>query len=169
VDNRRLDLGLVESLRAEAFGEPGQRTFRLFVGTPEGKVSLWLEKEQVVMLGSALEEILERVPPSDGEAPESDILRSFTGELEVKVGGLAIGFDANHSGFSVEATDFASAFDLSSISLLATRTQFVALAEQINQIVAGGRPRCPLCGTPLSGPAHFCPESNGHARVTRAE
>jgi uncharacterized repeat protein (TIGR03847 family) len=165
VDNRRLDLGVVESLQAEAFGEPGQRTFRVYAKTAEGAVSLWLEKEQVVMLGSAVEELMQRVPSDLGGSPDSDILKSFVGELEVKVGSLAIGYDADHSGFSLEATDFTSDFDLNNISLLATREQFTGLREQIDEIVSAGRPRCPLCGRPLSADGHFCPESNGHAAI----
>jgi uncharacterized repeat protein (TIGR03847 family) len=164
-----LDLGLVATLRAEAFGEPGGRTFRIYAETPEGQVSLWLEKEQVVMLSSALEDLLQRVPTSRGGEPESDVIRSFVGELEVKVGSLAVGYDVDHSGFTLEATDFASDFDLSAIGLLASRSQFETLEGQIDEIVAAGRPRCPLCGRPITGDAHFCPESNGHAEVARAE
>jgi uncharacterized repeat protein (TIGR03847 family) len=172
VDNQRLDLGLVRSIQAESFGEPGQRTFRVLVETPDGQVSLWLEKEQVVMLGSAIAELLERVPASRGSEPESDTLKSFAGELEARVGSLTIGYDATLRGFTLEAADLTSAFDLSNISsigCLATREQFSEMGKQIENIVAAGRPRCPLCSTPLSGGPHFCPESNGHAQVTRAE
>jgi uncharacterized repeat protein (TIGR03847 family) len=165
VENRRLDLGLVESLQAQAFGEPGQRTFRLLAKTADGEVSLWLEKEQVVMLGSAVAELLQRVSADLGDAPESDVLRSFVGELELRVGALAIGYDVDHSGFSLEASELTTDFDLSSVTLLATRGQLSDLQEQIHDIVAAGRPRCPLCGRPLAEEGHFCPESNGHARI----
>jgi hypothetical protein len=30
-------------------------------------------------------------------------------------------------------------------------------------VTASGRPRCPLCGSPLDGSLHFCPGSNGHS------
>jgi uncharacterized repeat protein (TIGR03847 family) len=172
VENQRLDLGLVSSIQAESFGEPGHRTFRLFVETPDGQVSLWLEKEQVVMLGSAVAELLERVPANRGEDPESDALKSFQGELEARVGSLSIGYDASLGGFTLEAADLSSAFDLSNISsigCLATRAQFSDMRDQIEGIVAAGRPRCPLCSTPLSGGPHFCPESNGHAQLSVAE
>jgi len=172
VENQRLDLGLVSSIQAESFGEPGQRTFRLFVATPDGQVSLWLEKEQVVMLGSAIAELLERVPANRGKDPESDALKSFEGELEARVGALTIGYDASLRGFTLEAAELSSAFDLSTISsigCLATRAQFSEMRDQIEGIVAAGRPRCPLCSVPLSGGPHFCPESNGHAQLSHAE
>jgi len=159
----------VRALQAQSFGEPGQRTFRLRAETEEGTVSLWLEKEQVVMLGTAVDEVLRRVPVGFGVHPESDVLRSFIGELEVKAGALTLSYDADHAGFLLEAGDFASAFALTSIALLASRQQLESVGDEIREIVAAGRPRCPLCGTPLTGGAHFCPESNGHLEVANQE
>src|ERR1039457_3843945 len=54
-DGRRLNLGVVQQLEAESFGDPGQRTFRLRATTSSGGVDLWLEKEQIVALGAAVE------------------------------------------------------------------------------------------------------------------
>jgi uncharacterized repeat protein (TIGR03847 family) len=153
---------------AESFGEPGQRTFRLLVGTVQGSVSLWLEKEQLAMLGSAIGDLLRRIPKGQGRKPESDALDSFSGDLEVRVGSLAVGYDESQSGFTVEATDFVTPLTLTSISFLANRKQFSELGDEIERIVVAGRPRCPLCGRPISGGAHFCPESNGHARLTKS-
>ena len=45
----------------------------------------------------------------------------------------------------------------------ANREQMQALSRQALEVVAAGRPRCPLCNTPLTGPTHWCPRSNGHA------
>jgi uncharacterized repeat protein (TIGR03847 family) len=166
VDARRLDLGLVQSLHAEAFGEPGERTFRLHASTSDGEVSLWLEKEQMVMLGSAVEDVLERVPADLGREPDDEPGTSFQGSLDARVGTLAIGFDPAHAGFTVEASDLEAAFELEEIVLLATRAHFQGLEEEINDIVAQSRPRCVLCGTPLTGGPHFCPESNGHTETS---
>jgi uncharacterized repeat protein (TIGR03847 family) len=165
VDTQRLDLGVLSSIAAEAFGEPGQRTFRLLLETSEGQVSLWLEKEQIVMLGSAIGELMERVPGRRGASPESDTLGRFTGQLDVSAGSLTVGYDPAHNGFTVEASDFSSPFDLTSISCLVARDQFTRVRDQIAEIVAASRPRCSLCGTPLTGGSHFCPGSNGHAHL----
>lgn len=168
MNDRRLDLGLIESVRAESFGEPGQRTFRVLARAGAGTVSLWLEKQQLAMLGSALEDVLSRTPQlSDAtEAPTAS--SGFVGDLEVRVGSLAVGFDAAGGGFSLEASDFTSALGLKSIALTARRDQFMALEQEISSIVSQSRPRCPLCGQPLTAGPHFCPESNGHARVGEA-
>ncbi len=162
-----MDLGLVADLTAESFGEPGQRTFRLLARTPEGAVSLWLEKEQIVALGAALEELLERV--RGGNEPSSLFKPVLIGELEVRVGSLTLGYSEEREGFVMEAADFISPFDFEAIRLTASRSQLQLVEEQIAQIVAGGRPRCPLCGTPLTGDAHFCPPSNGHAHLSEED
>jgi uncharacterized repeat protein (TIGR03847 family) len=138
----------------------------LLAETGEGAVSLWLEKEQVVMLGSAIDEVLKRVPARAGEGPAAAASGSFVGDLEIKVGSIAVGFDSEHLGYSIEAGDFESPFELEGIRLITGRETFSRLSGEIGDIVARGRPRCPLCGTPLAGGSHFCPESNGHAALS---
>jgi uncharacterized repeat protein (TIGR03847 family) len=169
VDSRRLELGLVVDLSAESFGVPGQRTFRLLVRSGEGQVAMWLEKEQVVMLGSAIGEMLDRLAADSGTAPVAETIGTFVGELDVKVGSLEIGYDPAHAGFSVEATDFESPMGLTSIALLAAREQLERVQNQIDSILSASRPRCLVCGRPLTGSPHFCPESNGHSSPTVAE
>ena len=43
----------------------------------------------------------------------------------------------------------------------------LALQSNALEVVAAGRPRCPLCHTPLSAPGmpHFCPPTNGHQKL----
>ncbi|MGH2442819.1 MAG: DUF3090 family protein [Chloroflexota bacterium] len=160
-----MDLGVVSDVHAQSFGEPGQRTFRLLTEIDDGSMSLWLEKEQVVMMGSAMEEILSRVPPPLGDGPVPSGPPTFRGEMEVRVGSLSIGYDLEHTAFSIEAGDLESSLGLDSVVLFAGRDVLAHLVEEISDIVAAGRPRCPLCGTPLSSEPHFCPRSNGHAHV----
>jgi uncharacterized repeat protein (TIGR03847 family) len=169
MDSRELDLGLVASVHAESFGEPGKRTFRLLASTGAGAIAFWLEKEQLVMVRSAIDEVLRRVPSSRGNEPASDTLRTFSGEMEVRVGALAIGFDADHEGYSVEVSELSAPFDLARITFLARRQDFESLSGEIAEIVAAGRPRCVLCGTPLTGEPHFCPPSNGHTVPVKEE
>jgi uncharacterized repeat protein (TIGR03847 family) len=156
---------LVEQLRAESFGEPGNRTFRLLAEESTARVSLWLEKEQIVMLARAAAELLERVPADVSLTPESAGGHGFVGELEVRVGSLSVGFDSGAGAFTFEATDFESPFGLESIKLLIARDQLAQMQDDLEDIIAAGRPRCVLCGTPLGDGPHFCPPSNGHART----
>jgi hypothetical protein len=39
-----------------------------------------------------------------------------------------------------------------------------ALSARIMEVVAAGRPLCPLCGAPIEG-THVCPASNGHVQT----
>ena len=53
------DLGPLNSLETEAIGEPGQRRFRLrLIAHDEVSASLWLEKEQVDSLATAVRRVL---------------------------------------------------------------------------------------------------------------
>ncbi|GAC1443162.1 MAG: hypothetical protein NVSMB52_01170 [Chloroflexota bacterium] len=118
------------------------------------------------MLGSAISEILERLPSDTGLSPEGRIPGVFVGELEVKVGSLSVGYDSVRAGFSIEASEFDSPFGITDIALLVGSPIFGRMRDEINEIVSAGRPRCPLCGRPLTDGRHFCPGSNGHARLT---
>ncbi len=160
-----MDLGLVARLTVESFGEPGHRTFRIYAETAEGTLSLWLEKEQVVGLANALDELLARVSAPRGSHPRDAGRSTFLGDLEVKVATLAVGYDPEVEAFSLTGSEFLSDLPVERVSLLADRTQIEEIRDQSEEIVAAGRPRCVLCGAPLSGEPHFCPESNGHAPV----
>ncbi len=167
MNDRRLNLGLVESLTAESFGEPGSRTFRLLAATPSGEVGLWLEKEQLVALSLAVKRILERVPDPQGMTPRP-VTRAaeVSGEVRAKVGSLSLAFDRVQDAFVFEATDLDEAtLDVQTLLLLATRGHLSRIQEQVDEIIAGGRPRCVMCGRPMGPGPHFCPPSNGHAHV----
>jgi uncharacterized repeat protein (TIGR03847 family) len=48
------------------------------------------------------------------------------------------------------------------VRLLVTRAQLRVLARHGAEVVARGRPLCPLCGNPLDPTGHICPALNGH-------
>jgi uncharacterized repeat protein (TIGR03847 family) len=166
-----LNIGVLDTLKVESFGEPGQRTFRVSGTTASGEVSIWLEKEQVVALGAAVEQLLERVGESTGSTPAPHIVpATISGEVSARAGSLSLAFDQSQDAFVLEATDlFDATLDVGTLVLLATRSQVAELEDQVDDIIAGGRPRCPMCGTALTEQAHFCPPSNGHARVRPAD
>jgi uncharacterized repeat protein (TIGR03847 family) len=41
-------------------------------------------------------------------------------------------------------------------------TTALAFAERAAELVAAGRPPCPLCGQPLDPQGHLCPRRNGY-------
>ena len=140
------------------------------VDLSDGQVSVWLEKEQVVMLGNAVDELLERLAEEAGIEPAGTAPDSFRGDLEVKAASISIGYDEARRGFTFQASDlYETPFELDTVSLLTDRSQLVQIAEEIADIVAASRPRCLLCGAPLTAGGHFCPPSNGHTEVSVTE
>lgn len=165
MEEQQLHLGRVVGLEAESFGEPGSRTFRVRATTGVGAVTLWLEKEQIVGLARAVTEVLERVDADGNESQPVPLDDRFSGELEVRVGVLAVGYNPSDAAFLLEATEFEPPLSFTHIDLTADRTQLQSMLAQLQTIVNAGRPRCVLCGMALSGEPHFCPPSNGHAHV----
>ena len=51
------EMGRIARLKADAVGEPGERRFRLIAESLEGRSAvMWMEKEQMFLLGEALQE-----------------------------------------------------------------------------------------------------------------
>jgi uncharacterized repeat protein (TIGR03847 family) len=171
MDDVRYDFATLNRLEAEALGQPGQRTFRLILGNERGETAvLWIEKEQIQALGDAIDRLLAHVgsqrlkrldvAPHPPEPPEP-LVDAPTAEF--KIGQLALGYEAEQRLCLLQAHDIEGDPEgPPTLRCLIRRAQFRQLSGQIAGIVAGGRPRCPMCGTPLTGGPHFCPPSNGH-------
>jgi len=174
--------GPASRLQAQSIGEPGQRTFRLLVESPDGGAAvLWLEKEQLQALGLAVEQLLAEPQgrlASSARAVSQPDQDSFpdAGALDFKVGRLALGQDESELengpryvllAYDLETTSPEEQDEPSSpptFAVRATRDQLRALSRNIAEVVAAGRPRCPLCGEPVQhvGDLHGCVRSNGH-------
>jgi uncharacterized repeat protein (TIGR03847 family) len=163
----RHDYGPVNRIEAEAFGEPGQRTFRVFTANETEAAALWLEKEQLRALGRAIEEQLSRLKAlrMNTEASGPEVALAFAGDagLEFRVGQMALGYDERQSLFLllVYAVDDDEE-GRPTFSCQATPGQLRTLAERIEDVVNAGRPLCPLCGEPIDRAGHACIRTNGH-------
>ena len=158
------EFGMVDEIDVETFGEPGQRTFRLIVEKGPRTASIWLEKEQLQALGLVIEEQLEH---SRGATRLEEAILTLaarfpsTATVDFKVGRLAVGFDEQQAAFVITAHDVEHPdAEEPDFTCRANAHQSRAVATKIAQIVAAGRPRCPLCGAPMDGD-HVCPASNG--------
>jgi uncharacterized repeat protein (TIGR03847 family) len=171
--------GPATRLQAEAIGEPGHRTFRLMVESDDGRAAaLWVEKEQLQALGLAVEQLLAEFRGKLGAKPASQPpVETFPPNptVDFKVGRLALGqdeseletgpryvllvYDVEGSGTEEEDPSRPATF-----ACRATREQLRALSRNIAEVVAAGRPRCPLCGEPMDAKtrAHTCIRANGH-------
>ena len=92
---------------------------------------------------------------------------------EFRVGSIALAWDADGDRVVIEAQEESDepveplAEDISAdgpgvLRVRITPAMARAFAQRALQIVAAGRPPCPLCGLPLDAAGHVCPRQNGH-------
>ena len=172
------DLDPVTRLTADAVGEPGQRTFYLQAASGADQVTLLVEKEQVRRLAESLESWLPELAADRPEDP-SETAAAEAGELglaepldpDFRVGQLQLSYDGERDRVVIVATELqledAGDDPLEppeplQVRLFVTRPQLRVLARHGSQVVARGRPLCPLCGNPLDPTGHICPAQNGH-------
>jgi uncharacterized repeat protein (TIGR03847 family) len=160
------DFGLVRGIDAQSFGQPGQRTFRLrIVGEDAQTASLWLEKEQMQALSLALKQMLAQLeynqepPPADaGDFP-------VVADHDFRVGRMGMGFNAGDRTvilftYEVGVEDD----DAPTLRARLSQEACASLGVQLDDIIAGGRPICPLCGLAMEPAGHACVRSNGHSK-----
>jgi len=160
------DLGEVDEIDAEAIGAPGHRTFRLLAEHGDTTLSLWVEKEQLEALAVIIDQ---QVAGATGRGMEEarttlTLASRFPGRpsIDFRAGRLAVGYDERNRRlvFTADELEESGPGPLR-YQWSASRPQVRALSAKIAEIVAAGRPRCPLCGAPIEG-KHVCPAANGH-------
>ena len=172
------DLDPVTRLTADAVGEPGQRTFYLQAASGADQVTLLVEKEQVRRLAESLETWLPELaadrPEDPGEAAAAEageLALEAPLEPDFRVGQLQLSYDGERDRVVIVATEFQAEDEDDDpleppeplqVRLFVTRPQLRVLARHGSQVVARGRPLCPLCGNPLDPTGHICPAQNGH-------
>ena len=175
-----LDFGRVNSLEAEAIGEPGQRTFRLRVSSGQRTASLWLEKEQLQALALALMRLLVQMGqpeyiPAAGAVPNPLSPFPEQASLDLKVGRLGLGLDQTEGNIALFAYEVEESEEEpeepeqpeqpETDAVLACRAapaQCRDLVAMIEGIIAAGRHICRLFLGPIDPEGHVCARSNGH-------
>ncbi|MFA5891985.1 MAG: DUF3090 family protein [Actinomycetota bacterium] len=172
---RSFDFDAVDRITAGAVGEPGDRTFYVQARAGARLVTLLAEKEQVALLGRALEHLMSSLPegPEGSEPSASDLDLDEPLEPEWRVGEISIQYEPDGDRVVVglmEATEVdESESERPGIGepavarFIVTRAQARALAGHALAVVSAGRPLCQLCGLPApQGQPHVCPATNGH-------
>jgi len=162
------DFGEVDDVDVETFGQPGQRTFRIIAESGGRTASLWIEKEQLQALGLVIEQHLNPAGGRGYTGPRGvlSLAGRFPAQptVDFKIGRLAVGFDETARSFRLTAHDIEDAeSERPAFTAIVHAPQAITLGTKAAEIVAAGRPRCPLCGAPMDNP-HVCPATNGHAR-----
>ncbi|MGG5171087.1 DUF3090 family protein [Pseudarthrobacter sp. J1738] len=161
-------------------GVPGQRTFYLQVRAAKKLVSIALEKQQSALLAEKIDEILDQLMTVEGnrysvpastpiELVDNDPLEPV--EEEFRAGAMSLGWDPTTAQVVLEAhrivdMDTENDIDLefsddeaASSEMLLVRMPVGtarAFAKRTREIVAAGRPMCPLCGYPIDPEGHTC-------------
>ncbi len=151
----------------EALGEPGQRRFRLLIASESETIVLWMEKMQVDALSRALEQLLDQLAGEEELVASAEIEPQFDlgSDRQFRVGKLEIGYDDTRDRIVLIAYDIEEpeAFGPAAVCRL-TRTHSAEISEEAERVVAAGRPRCVMCGTPMGPGPHACANQNGHLR-----
>ena len=172
LEDERLDLDIVDSLDAQVFGEPGKRTFRITARSSRGEAIIWMEKEQLFQIGIAIKQVAAAVDRPDILAPHEPEFPAppVPGTAEFKASELRIRHDGTEDVFTIEAANPESEAEgddeepAIAVQFSFPREMGETLADQALAAVAGGRPRCQLCGGPIDPEGHVCPKTNGHFR-----
>jgi len=169
------NLGMAESVEAEAIGTPGKRTFNIAATSARGSAVVWLEKEQLLRVAVAIKQFLtaDAVAAEPARhAPESGSVRSV--QAEFKAGEMSLRHDTSTGILTLVAVPIESAeergADESPEPVRAVQFSFSApvagtLADRALEVCAAGRKPCPFCGGPIDPDGHFCVKANGHRRL----
>lgn len=144
-----------------AIGEPGNRVFYLQAGQHEVIVSLRCEKQHVAALAHHLDELFADLPPTVPD-PQSRQLREPI-ETTWLLGSLAFGFDPSNDRIMILAEELTDDPPGAEARFTITRGQAASIIATTEELLAGSRPLCRICGLPMNPDGHVCPRSNGHS------
>lgn len=175
-----IELDPVDALGAGAIGDPGERAFYLQARKETAQLTVLVEKEQVALLATEAVAFLDRIADEYPEEPVS--LPPSVAELQeptvplFRARLIGLGFDPERELVLIELRE-RSVDDEDSeevepppeepeeeegfvARLYATRSQVRAMAKRGAEVVAAGRPPCPLCDQPMDPAGHRCPRWN---------
>ena len=176
-----------ERFVAGAVGQPGSRTFYLQARGAGRITTVGLEKFQVAVLADRLEELLDEVlRSSGGRAPipaiapadltDTDPLDMPIDE-EFRVGTIALAWDPETAKVVIEAQEadrrgrrgVPRRAEPAVLRVRISPGMARAFTKRAMEVVAAGRPPCPLCGQPLDPDGHICVRLNGHRPLRSGE
>jgi uncharacterized repeat protein (TIGR03847 family) len=169
---------LPERFVAGTVGEPGDRAFYLQARDGGRRISVLLEKAQVALLATKVDELLDMARRRGSDIPgavpagsEDTRPLDVPVDEEFRVGAMALGWDAERGVIVIEAlaqiegevdveafTDAGEGPDTLRVALSPASAR--AFARRAERVVAAGRPPCLLCNLPLDPAGHVCPRLN---------
>ncbi len=168
-----------EIFTADYTGGPGERTFFVQARGSSGTLSYLVEKQQVVVLGEKLRDLLmlvDTVDPVLEATPARDpALRLETPiEPEWRIGTIGLAYEEDQDLVVVQVQPVEPDEDSGAepdpvLEAAQSGARFLLRRDQVRSFVlhalavaSEGRDTCPLCGLPMDPGGHRCPASNGH-------
>lgn len=151
---------------AGAIGEPGERTFYVYVESDAGAEWYLLEKQQVAALGGQSLEAIDQMGLLPDEAVVENIVASQMDipwptepdRIMFRVASMGLRLDEVSGLVIVILSDGES----ESAQFGVTSEQLRAMALYALREVQSGRPVCPKCHLPEEPEGHHCMSTNGH-------
>ncbi len=170
-------------------GEPGSRTFFLQARSGVRIISVALEKQQVAALAERVDELLDEVMSTQST---DDIVPAVAPldladtnpleqpiEEEFRAGTMTLSWDPGDERVVIEVFPYTEAAVVSPeqvdedfeepdpeevllVRLDAGHAR--AFVKRTEQVLEGGRPSCPFCGSPVDADGHLCVRANGFKR-----
>ena len=162
-----VEFGVARAVDAQAFGEAGQRTFRLRITNGRNQsASLWMEKQHFQALNLAFAQMLAQLDYQEKPTPADLSNFPVAAEHDFKVGRIGLGFDSSDRTVVLDTYEIGSEEEEAEAALRVRLTpdHCAWLVGQLSEIIAKGRPLCPLCGASMDADGHVCVRSNGHSR-----
>jgi uncharacterized repeat protein (TIGR03847 family) len=165
-----LTLDRPHHVTAGTVGEPGNRTFLVQVEDTSHRVTVVAEKQQVAGMGDLVARLLVRLdlaPATDWDEAAMALREPI--DPAWRVGEIELALAPEEGRVVVQLTgldvDDDAPFDAVTFSM--DTDQARRLAGHVDVLVDQGRPRCELCGRPMTADGtHVCPSTNGHGRLT---
>ncbi len=179
-----------ERFVAGTVGQPGQRTFFLQARAGTRLTSVALEKQQVSVLATRIDELLDEVMNAEqgtGTVPavapvdleDSEPLEQPIDE-EFRAGTMTLSWDPADECIVLEVFPYneeaVAAPDQPEEEIEEPEPEELlvvrfgagparAFAKRAHAVVAAGRQPCQFCGNPIDPQGHLCPRANGFKRT----
>ena len=162
-----IEIDPAEAIAVGTVGLVGQRAFYIQARSAFRTLTLLVEKVQVQALAERAAQMLEDQQLGAEEKPD-DLLEPV--EPDWRAGQLGLGLDADRKMLVLVAQQAAEDEETDEASLATARIwmrpeQAKALSSRSLELVAQGRPVCPLCGLPMDPEGHLCPRKNGKSPI----
>jgi uncharacterized repeat protein (TIGR03847 family) len=156
-------------------GAPGEREFYFQIRQGNTLVSLATEKSQVSALASRVSTIIREVKkntPLNSVQPtgNDDGPLELPLDSEFTVGAIGIAFDPSDLEIEIsfrsdlDQSEDAAKSILPTVDVRLDLSFALAFVARTQALVAGGRPLCPFCISPINPDGHLCPRANGYRR-----